>query len=658
MRGEGGGVVTTMTVTGYADAYPIYRDLGWHPIKLHVGTKDSPPVGFTGHKGAVPSGADMHAWAEEEPGGNIALRLSEEYVGIDVDDYGDKTGAATLAEAETRWGKLPYSPQSSSKGPGTSGIRLYRIPAGTMFPGNLKFPGGLEHVDIIQRHHRIVVCWPSVHDLTGATYRWYGIDGGELDRPPAPADIPDLPQKWLDNLAKPERPNEGTALGSDGPYNVRQALTEGEPSQRVAAKLGRAIVDCAGGSRHDTIRDHVLGLLRCGKQGEPGVEPALLALQRTFVAAVEKDRKGGREEAEAEFRNFWKADEVAVLLADESFDDGANVTEVPREFFTSGTESTEEPDGTPQLAAWCLTRAQLASLPEPEPLIDNVLDKSSVALLYGKWGSGKSFIAMDWAACIATGKAWQGRQVEQQRVLYLAAEGAHGMKIRADSWEAGWQSRIPDEQFTVLRRAINLTDYRQVAELAALIDWGGYGFVVIDTIARCMVGADENSAKDCGVVVDALGRLLDKTPGGRGAVTGVHHTGKDGRTFRGSSVFEAGADTVYSVLAEGHAINLNREKRKDGPIADMHGLTIEAVEGTKSCIISLHRGVEKPERAQRLLSTFLHHFSTTGATKTELRVVSDLTEGTFYRALSDLVQSGDLVNEGTEKRPFYKAVIR
>jgi hypothetical protein len=319
---------------------------------------------------------------------------------------------------------------------------------------------------------------------------------------------------------------------------------------------------------------------------------------------------------------------------------------------------TEKPDGTPQLADWCLTREQLASLPEPEPLIDNVLDKSSVALLYGKWGSGKSFIAVDWAACIATGKAWQGRQVEQHKVLYLAAEGAHGMKIRADSWEAGWQNRIPDEQFTVLRRAVNLTDYRQVAELAALIDWGGYGFVVIDTIARCMVGADENSAKDCGVVVDALGRLLDKTPGGRGAVTGVHHTGKDGRTFRGSSVFEAGADTVYSVLAEGHAINLNREKRKDGPIADMHGLTIEAVEGTKSCIISLHRGVEKPERAQRLLSTFLHHFSTTGATKTELRVVADLTEGTFYRALSDLVQSGDLVNEGTEKRPFYKAVIR
>lgn len=318
----------------------------------------------------------------------------------------------------------------------------------------------------------------------------------------------------------------------------------------------------------------------------------------------------------------------------------------------------DDDGGVPKLAAWCLTRKELADLPEPEPLIDNVLDKSSVALLYGKWGSGKSFIAVDWAACVATGKAWQGRPVEQQRVLYLAAEGAHGMKIRTDSWETGWHTQIPDNQFTVLRRAINLTNYAEVRALADLIEWGGYGLVVIDTLARCMVGADENSAKDCGQVVDALGRLLDSTPDGRGSVVGVHHTGKDGRTFRGSSVFEAGADTVYSVLAEGRAINLNREKRKDGPITDMHTLQIEPVETTKSCILSLHLGVEKPQRAQALLSTFLHHFSTTGATKTELRVVSDLSEGTFYRALSDLLQSGDLVNEGTEKRPFYKVVVR
>ena len=79
------------------------------------------------------------------------------------------------------------------------------------------------------------------------------------------------------------------------------------------------------------------------------------------------------------------------------------------------------------------------------------------------------------------------------------------------------------------------------ARLAELVTDSGYGLVVLDTLARCMVGADENSAKDCGEVVDALVRLREHTAGGRGVILGVHHTGKDGKTFRGSSVFEAGA---------------------------------------------------------------------------------------------------------------------
>jgi hypothetical protein len=77
-------------------------------------------------------------------------------------------------------------------------------------------------------------------------------------------------------------------------------------------------------------------------------------------------------------------------------------------------------------------------------------------------------------------------------------------------------------------------------------EWGGHDFIILDTLARCMVGADEDSAKDCGIVVDALTRLLSHTPGGRGVALGVHHAGKDGkntarlirvREWRGHGVF-------------------------------------------------------------------------------------------------------------------------
>lgn len=314
-------------------------------------------------------------------------------------------------------------------------------------------------------------------------------------------------------------------------------------------------------------------------------------------------------------------------------------------------------DGPPILTKQLLTRSALAKLPDPQPLIDGVLDQGTVALLYGRWGSGKSFIALDWACSVAASRPWQNKPTEQRRVLYVAAEGAFGLKGRIDAWEHGWGVPVNDETLDVLPEPVNLTRFVDVANLIALTAWNGYGLVVLDTLARCMVGADENSAKDCGLVVDVLHRIREHTPGGRGVVLAVHHSGKDGKTFRGSSAFEGGADTVYSVTqdADEGAIVLNREKRKDGPLHNLHRLKLDPIEGTGSCTISVHRGVDKSERSDRLLSIFVQHFVHTGASKAELRNVAEMPSSTFHRALSDLVKCGDLINTGTEKRPFYKA---
>jgi len=110
--------------------------------------------------------------------------------------------------------------------------------------------------------------------------------------------------------------------------------------------------------------------------------------------------------------------------------------------------SNDEPPQHPKFAALLLNRTALKALPDPEPLVDGVLDQGTVALLYGKWGSGKSFIALDWAASVATGRAWQGRSTEQRRVLYVAAEGAFGFKGRVDA-----HRRPPDDR---VRRFGNL----------------------------------------------------------------------------------------------------------------------------------------------------------------------------------------------------------
>jgi hypothetical protein len=307
----------------------------------------------------------------------------------------------------------------------------------------------------------------------------------------------------------------------------------------------------------------------------------------------------------------------------------------------------------PKLLPLLLNRTALKELPDPQPLIGGTLDQGTTALLYGRWGTGKSFVALDWAASVATGRKWQGRETEQRRVLYVAAEGAFGLKARVEAWEQGWHTQIVDDDLEILPRPVNLASPADVRELVALIEWNAYGFIVFDTLARCMVGADENSAGDCGRVVDTLTLLRGRTPGGRGTVLGVHHTGKDGKTFRGSSVFEAGADTVYAVSADGAVILVDREKRRDGPKDDRHELKLDPIAGTGSAVISVHRAGGQTPSAGRLLSCFVHHFGTTGATKVELRNVAGMPPATFHRAVNDLLKRGQLENTGTDQRPFY-----
>jgi hypothetical protein len=303
----------------------------------------------------------------------------------------------------------------------------------------------------------------------------------------------------------------------------------------------------------------------------------------------------------------------------------------------------------PPLRDRLLNRAQLGQLPKPEPLIADTVDQRTVALLAGYWGTGKSFVSQAWAGSVATGTPWMGRPALAGRVLYLAAEGAHGLDARWTAWECGWRHTIPAERLTVLPAPVNLLDAAAVDELCGLV--AGHALVVVDTLARCMVGGDENSAKDMGMAVDSLYRLREAT--GDGTVVVVHHTGKDKTTTRGSSALEAGVDTVYMTEGDARLMKLTRTKRKEGPREDTLQLKLSPV--LDSAVVASALGVDMAPSAEQLMSVFMSGFHSTGASKAELRAVAGMASATFHRALNVLLKAGLLVNTGTDQRPFYKA---
>jgi hypothetical protein len=307
--------------SGYGDTYDIYRALNWTGIlPLRPYTKWPPPDGYTGHDGIYPSFADMYTWAQDRPDDNLVLRLTDDMIGIDVDDYGEKNGGKTLAEAEKRWGALPPTYRSTSRDDGVSGIRLFKVPAGTAFPGKLEFEvDGVElgGIEIIQRHHRYVLCWPSHHDKTKKPYRWFDEAAGlaTMNIPPAPANLPDLPQRWIDELSVTG--HNGVDLG-DAPYDIEQSLTDGEPSAKVAESLNEALTELtAGNSRHDSVLARVLGLLRHGKNGEDGVKSALAMLGAAFISTVTADRSRTAREASDEFGRMLYGERGRRLLAED-----------------------------------------------------------------------------------------------------------------------------------------------------------------------------------------------------------------------------------------------------------------------------------------------------------------------------------------------------
>ena len=82
---------------------------------------------------------------------------------------------------------------------------------------------------------------------------------------------------------------------------------------------------------------------------------------------------------------------------------------------------------------------ELDELPEPEYLIDEILQRATIGFTYGPSGSLKTFLVIDEALSLATGVEWGGsadRKINgfeirrPCRVLVIAGEGASGIKKR------------------------------------------------------------------------------------------------------------------------------------------------------------------------------------------------------------------------------------
>lgn len=726
-------------MTGFAQFAFKYAEEGWTPLPLPHREKELPPTGYTGFTGVRPSGADLQAWSEGNPNGNICLHLRDRLVGIDVDAYGIKSGEATFNEAMRRWGPLPPTVISTSRTDWVSGIRIYRLPADLPEEYELetiiKFPElGISNIEILQKKHRYAVVYPSIHPDTKMEYRWYNSDWEQLDRIPSLEDIPELPPPWVEGLTS--RASAKITEHGD-PDSFISNLPQGPMSKTVMDGLHQAMkdLDTEPGSRHDATVKSVLRLLRMADDGETGVSEALRVLGTHFVEAT-RDRNT-EDEARLEYRRMVYGTRGHDLIAS-----SPSAKKVEREM-TEGLESVIR--STPPVTAldmdmisvlekelgarevgtedayvplnemeWFLEHGDkpmpqqasqiqqqpsepttddrsgipfkerlytidgLRTIPPAAPLIDGLLYRNTLAQISGAPGSYKSFLVLAMAMAVASPlEKWEGYPVNHHGpVIYVAAEGLSGMRVRAEAWCQANNCSPDQVNILFFPDEFDIESYSDVEQVLDMVRTIQPVLLVIDTRARVTGALDENSATEQGKAIAKFEQIRKSV---RCTVLAVHHSSKSGTAGRGSNAWDGAVWTELRSSSEAErTMSVKIEKHKDAPSGtekhfDMNVVKVDesrmpefTKERDRITLVAVghdERGLpedrtpdKKAADVEEIAKFLADHCGPEGMSHSEIIRTLDGklgVEKTVRRKIQRAVKSGAVKKVGTENRPRY-----
>ena len=206
--------------------------------------------------------------------------------------------------------------------------------------------------------------------------------------------------------------------------------------------------------------------------------------------------------------------------------------------------------------------------PKFDWLIKGVVERNTMSMIFGDYGTYKSFFMVDMGLHIAAGMDWNGRKTVQGPVFMLIGEGGNGMDRRIQAW-CKRHDLVPgvDFPFHYSRIPANLKDPHHMKQMMDVIEEMSDVnpvMIGIDTLHKSMGGMNEDSATDMGAALGEIEKLRIKFGA---AMWIVHHTGHTNKTrARGSYALPSGLDNIYLVdRMEGQdTITIICEKLKDG----------------------------------------------------------------------------------------------
>ncbi|HVE91937.1 MAG TPA: AAA family ATPase [Actinomycetota bacterium] len=310
----------------------------------------------------------------------------------------------------------------------------------------------------------------------------------------------------------------------------------------------------------------------------------------------------------------------------------------------------------PEAPGLMLTVDQLANIPPPAWLVEGLLPSAGLTVAFGPPASLKSFLALDVALSVASGCDWQGRETRQGPVLYIAAEGVSGFYPRIQAWLTVRPS-TDLRAFRLVPRALNLLDRADRDTLLECAEELEPRLLVVDTLARCMVGANENDTAPMGRVVEALDEVRRRH---ETASLAVHHTTKDGGWARGSGALAGAADTMLRLKRRDQHLALETEKQKNAAEGEAIRLRFRLAED--SGVLELDEAPsiswKGPTRAMQHVSQVLQTTSGPLTGNAIEKLVRGFRSDTVRDALNQLVAEGCVRRESGPNRSQLHYFVR
>lgn len=202
-----------------------------------------------------------------------------------------------------------------------------------------------------------------------------------------------------------------------------------------------------------------------------------------------------------------------------------------------------------------LTPAQVMALPPKEWLVDKLFGPGDLGMIYGQKGTAKSFILLDLICACATADFYFAGEFQVNRpcrVVYCTGEKQGGLGQRMQAlFEHREPGELAQENIRIVQRAPQLfmdSSVDFVDAFCAELDRDypdGFDLLVIDTLARAAVGADENEARDAGIMIHNAATITERFGNANFL---AHHSGRQGSNPRGSSAWDGACDTMIEVI--------------------------------------------------------------------------------------------------------------